>query len=89
MSMPRFAAKRDAAEPEIVEALQEVGAKVSRKLPIDLLVHFRGRFFCLEVKTPGEPKHSSKRCKEQDAFLAETSATIVKTKAEALAAIGS
>jgi len=83
----RRAAKRDIAEPAIVKALEQVGAKVYRSLPIDLLVHFRGRFFCLEVKTPGEPKHSSKRCLGQDQFIAETLTPIVKTASEAIEAI--
>jgi hypothetical protein len=87
MSLRRYAAKRDFSEPEIVKALEEVGAKVYRKLPIDLLVYFRGRFHCLEVKTPGEPKHSSKRCKDQDAFIAETGTPIVKTPEEAIVAL--
>lgn len=51
----RRAAKRDASEPDIVRALESVGATVERLsaagLP-DLLVGWRGRMWLLEVKLP-------------------------------------
>ena len=48
----RYDAKRDANEPEIVEALEAVGAKVLRLDDVDLLVGYRDRLYLLEVKTP-------------------------------------
>jgi hypothetical protein len=83
----RRAAKRDLAEPQIVEALEKIGAKVYRQLPVDLLVFFRDRFYCLEVKTPGEPNHSKGRCEGQDEFIKITHCPIVKTELQAIAAI--
>jgi hypothetical protein len=51
----RHAAQRDANEPEIVAALERVGASVTRLngrgIP-DLLVGFCGKTFLLEVKLP-------------------------------------
>lgn len=54
----RYAARVDATQPDIVYALQAVGALVldlSRAgggVP-DLLVYFRGRYFLLECKSTG------------------------------------
>jgi hypothetical protein len=79
----RRAAKRDLAEPSIVEALERIGAKVYRALPVDLLVFHRGRFTCLEVKTPGLSEHKTER-KAQREFIAETGCPVVKTAEEAL-----
>lgn len=53
--MPAFAKARDKNEKEIVNALREAGAHVTRMndfgIP-DLLVGFKGRTFLLEVKNP-------------------------------------
>lgn len=58
MSIHRTAAKRDASEPAIVEALVRAGASVhrisARDVP-DLLVGWRGRNLLMEVKTPPPP----------------------------------
>ncbi len=51
MSLNRYAKKRDANEPEIVAALEAVGAEVMRLDVVDLLVYFRGALYLLEVKT--------------------------------------
>lgn len=56
MPIPRFAAKRDRNEPEIIAALVKVGATVtplSQEGVLDLLVGFRGIFSVLEVKDRG------------------------------------
>lgn len=57
MSIHRRAAKRDANEGEIVDALEQVGANVYRlsaeNVP-DLLVIRDGLSFLIEVKVPGE-----------------------------------
>lgn len=48
----RRAAKRDASEPEVVAALEQLGFSVCRlDQPVDLLVGFRGRTHIVEVKT--------------------------------------
>ena len=56
---PRYAAKRDAVEPEITEALDAIGASYRKLsdpkkpgLP-DLLVGYRGVDFQFEVKSEG------------------------------------
>ena len=52
----RRAAKRDASEPQIVQALEAIGALVQplsgRDIP-DLLVGFRGRLHLIECKSKG------------------------------------
>jgi hypothetical protein len=52
MSIKRWNAKRDANEPDIVRALEQVGAKVLRLDSFDLLVLFRGTLFMLDAKMP-------------------------------------
>jgi len=54
MRGPKYAKKRDDAEPDIVDALKRVGAqvhKINEKSIPDLLVGFRRQWFLLEVKT--------------------------------------
>lgn len=52
MSLPRYAAKRDVSEPEIVAALEQCGFSVERMdKPVDLLVGFRGRTWVVECKS--------------------------------------
>jgi predicted nuclease of predicted toxin-antitoxin system len=52
VSIYRRAKKRDANEPEIVQALRKAGAVVwYQDRPFDLLVGFMGRLVALEVKT--------------------------------------
>ena len=52
MAMPKHAAKRDAAEPEIVTALKQCGFSVYRlNTPVDLLVGFRRKTHLVEVKS--------------------------------------
>lgn len=56
MPIPRFAAKRDRNEPEIIRALEKVGAivtQLSQPGVFDLLVGFRGVLYLLEVKDKG------------------------------------
>jgi hypothetical protein len=55
----RRASHRDKAEPDIVKALEGVGAsvtKLSAKGVPDLLVGYQGTTYLLEVKTPGASK---------------------------------
>ena len=50
----RRAAKRDASEPSVVEALEAAGAYVIRMHePVDLLVFYAQHWWMAEVKTPG------------------------------------
>lgn len=53
MSLNRHAKRRDANEPEIVNALEKLGADVFRlDAPADLLVGLRGQWYLMEVKMP-------------------------------------
>jgi len=87
----RYAAKRDQAEPPILEALERIGAQVwPLDYPVDLLVRFRDRWHLLEVKTGRGKKQTVAKDKRQVAqqnFLATTGTPIVRTPIEALRAI--
>jgi len=80
VSTHRWAAKRDAAEGPIVEALRAVGAQVwfisGKGLP-DLLVRYKGRLEAGEVKSKG-----GKETENQGDF------PIWRKPEDALAAIG-
>lgn len=53
MSIHRRAAKRDKNEPQIVEALEGMGALVERlSKPLDLLVNVNGVIALADVKAP-------------------------------------
>ena len=84
-----YAKKRDLSEPAIVAALESIGAKVYRELPVDLLVHFRGRFYCLEVKTPTPSGKTPKDKRQiaQNEFIELTGTPVVATPEAALEAL--
>lgn len=93
VSLNRYATKRDSSEPEIIDALEKVGAEVwPLDYPVDLLVRFRGTWHLIECKTAyGKLKPKARVDKRQAAQLAfiETTATpVVTTPVEALKAIG-
>lgn len=74
--------KRDASEASIVAALRAIGARVeylSGERAPDILVHFRGIWTPLEVKSAKGKQTPSQR---------ETQYRIVRTPQEALAVIG-
>lgn len=58
MSVNRYSAKRDANEPEIIDALEAIGCSVDRtpggEGRPDLIVGFRGSDVRIEIKMPGE-----------------------------------
>ena len=66
MTLPRFAARRDATEPDIVDALESLGFHVERLsepgIP-DLLLSRRHRWYVAECKTP-----RGRATKSQNAF---------------------
>ncbi len=50
---PRYAAKVDDNEKEIIRALESIGCTVYRLgTPVDLLVGYRARNFLIDVKNP-------------------------------------
>lgn len=60
--MPKWAAKRDANEGQIVAALRQVGATVIlMKLPVDAIVLFRGATFLMDFKSAGGRLTESQR----------------------------
>jgi len=81
----RYDARRDANEPEIIEALQAVGAKVMQLDEFDLLVGFRDKLYMLEVKTK-----TGRLNKKQAALFREWAGHIwiVRSVDEALRRIG-
>lgn len=84
MSLKRYAAKRDATEGEIVDALRKAGATVLRLDVFDLLVLYRNRLFMLDAKTA-----KGRTTLTQEAMIAQGwPLTYVRTPIEALTAIG-
>ena len=81
----RYDARRDENEPEIVEALEAVGAKVLRLDDCDLLCAFRGKMYLLEVKTA-----TGRLNKKQQRFFRDWAGYvwIVRTVDQALGLIG-
>lgn len=92
MTIKRWAARKDTAQPGIIEALERVGAEVwPLDYPVDLLVRFRQQWHLLEVKTPYGKAGKARRDKRQEAqinFIEATHTPIVTTPIEALKAIG-
>lgn len=83
----RRAAKIDANQPEIVEAMRKVGATVYYiKEPVDLLVGYRKRTIAMEVKNPGG---DWKLTPQQEVFFRDFAgeAYIVESVHEALLAL--
>jgi hypothetical protein len=96
VSLNRYATKRDAAEPPIIDALEKAGFDV---WPLDELADLAcrrpswapGIFQLLEVKTGRGKKltvRQDKRQKVQQTFLEVTRTPIVRTPMEALRAVG-
>lgn len=88
--MGRWAASRDANEPEIIRALESVGATVTHLdagkggIP-DLLVGFRGVNYLLEVKTE---RGKLRPVQAEWHALWRGQVTVVRSVVEAWAAIG-
>jgi hypothetical protein len=103
VASPRWArhatGQRDKNEPEIIAALERVGATVCKlDKPVDLLVAYEGMNFLLEVKPPDEGqgrrhrqrKDLAERLARQLAWCTSwpAPAAMVSTADEALRAIG-
>ena len=62
MSLRRHNARRDANEPEIVEALQAAGASVYRlDQPTDAVIGYRGKTLLIEIKMPGKDLNENQK----------------------------
>ena len=86
----RRAVRRDNSEKPIVAALEAAGAIVLKRLPVDLLVYYKGSWRLLEAKTPKASRSPAmlRRQKEQAAFIKAFGIPVVTEPASALAAIG-
>jgi len=85
MSINRRAAKRDANERPIIEALEAVGASVEQAGFCDLIVGYRGDNYLLEVKGKRGRLQASQR-RLLDEWRGQYA--IVRTIDEALKVIG-
>lgn len=72
MSLPRYAARRDDNEPELIQLARQIGAEFEKIGPLDWWCGFRGRWVPLEIKNPdGKNKYTDTqisflaRCKER------------------------
>lgn len=71
MGMPRYAAKRDKSEGEIVKVLRQCGFSVELlDTPVDAIVGFRGRMWPVEIKS-GRKGYGKALNKNQQAFADE------------------
>jgi hypothetical protein len=93
MVMPRYAKKRDTAEPDIVDSLRKVGCWVYRELPCDLLVRIPGDppgvLRAMECKTPRRTGNWSKDQRQiaQMEFMQVTGTPYVTTPEQAVAIV--
>lgn len=71
MSIKRWAARRDANEPAIVEALRGIGCTVGYGDWVDLIVGNQGNTYLLEVKDGSKPKSGRKLKPSQEKLVAE------------------
>ncbi len=84
MSMPKYAQRRDANEPEILRALRGLPGLQVWKLgrPCDWVMRYRGKLFLIEIDNPASKYR--KRDPEQLQFLAEWEVPLVRTIDDAL-----
>lgn len=72
----RYAARRDASEPAIVNLLKGLGFGVCRMdRPVDLLVSFRGKNYLIECKS-GSKGYAKKLNDNQQAFADKWNAPV-------------
>lgn len=93
--MPRIAARIDANQPEIIDALRKAGASVVSLSAVgmgvpDLLVGYQGRNHLLEVKDGSKPPSAQKLTPFQESWLDNWrgNAAVVNSVEAAFAAIG-
>lgn len=83
--------RRDANEPEVVQALRAAGAmvwRIEQRDLFDLLVGYRGKWHLLEVKTDHGKLEDGQAVFALMADSARLPARVVRDVNEALAAIG-
>lgn len=83
MPKPKYAAKVDGNQQEIVDALRKIGCDVLIVgMPVDLSVGYRSHNFYIEIKRPGEKP----RTKTQKEFIKnwKGQVRVVETPEEAI-----
>jgi len=69
MSLSRYANRKDANQPEIVEALRDIGASVFvMDTPCDLLVGYKSMNYLIEIKDGSLPPSERKLTQQQEIF---------------------
>ena len=93
--MPKFAARTDGNQADIVNALRQIGASVATCHAVgqgfpDICVGWQGHTYLLEIKDPSKPVRDQRLTPSQVKFHASWRGhvAIVKTVREALEAIG-
>jgi hypothetical protein len=93
--MPKFAARVDGNQKEIVQALRDIGASVRPCHAVgegfpDICVGWQNATYLLEIKDPSKPIRGQALTPSQVRFHAEWRGhvAVVKTVREALEAIG-
>lgn len=87
MSIPKYAAKRDDNEQEIVKALEAIGCTVFRlDSPVDLLIGRNARNWLVEVKDGNKPPSHRRLTASQKRFFADWKGQVrvVETAEEAV-----
>lgn len=72
MSMPKYAARRDAVERDIAAEAVKLGVRMWQlKTPVDWLVLIGGRWFPAEIKDPGKEGQKDEFTPQQQIFLTD------------------
>lgn len=88
MGMPKYAAKTDKNQREIVAALKAIGCDVYEiRKPVDLLVGYRGVNKLLEVKRPTMTRRKDQQHQRDFIRAWRGDAVMVTSPEEAIAAV--
>lgn len=90
MAAPKYAQRKDDNQAQIVDVLEAIGCSVIvMHAPCDLLVGYRGRTLCLEVKDGGKPPSRRKLTGDQVIFQSEWRGhfAVVASVEDAIAAV--
>lgn len=72
MSLPKYAARRDAVESDIAAAALKLGVRMWQlSTPVDWLVLIGGRWFPAEIKDPSKCGHKDEFTPQQQIFLTD------------------
>lgn len=72
MGMPKYAARRDVVEPELVKYARQFGWRLWKlDQPCDWLGLRRGVYYPIEIKDPAKQGHADEFTMDQKKFMAE------------------